>query len=160
MPMAVEKDEHIPLEEALLESMTNFLVYATRGRARVRSLEGPIDVPTVFHTFVGIFPYGEPGYAVVSTKNVKKNELYDKILGLELPSRLKALGDIDDPDLSSLQQTYLHLLEMPSIALAIGETLVEGKEAIYIVTADGITPETGLAEIKSAVQKQLREPMN
>ncbi len=143
-------------EVELFNDMLEFFLYAANGNAQIAALRGPIDVPTIFHTFAGLFPEGT--FAAVSNRNgVDKIALYGNILGLSIPGRVLAVEDLDRPSLRRAHERLLSLNGLPSIVLAIGETQATQEEAIYIATARGIIPGTGLAEIQEAVRRRTFE---
>lgn len=86
----------------IFESMLNF---ARRGPSRGVNnfvLVGPVDVPTIFHTFAGTFPDlkgSNSSIAVAGTRRGNVSDVYSQILHLEVPQRIEDLKIEDSEEI-------------------------------------------------------------
>src|SRR3989344_2624786 len=122
-------------KEQLFERMADFAKLCSSGQGNNISLEGPIDVPTRFRTFIGLFTPTNPsqkiGIATVSQENWGALDLFEKVLKLELPNRLISTPIHDDQELRARSVSILKINRFPYIMLGIGQTLESNEEAIY-----------------------------
>lgn len=118
-----------------------------------------IDVPTFFETFICIFPdlisTQKTDINMVGTKIVDAKSIYKKILDLELPDRLKNIPVKDDEDLSRGLKRHMAMRGLPALMVALGKTQEKNEEVIVLFSVAGISPETGLKEVKKRIKERL-----
>ncbi len=122
-------------------------------------LEGPIDVPTQFTTFIGLFvppnPSAETGYAIASQERVEREKLFSKVLQLELPQRVASQPIVDDEVVRRASLARLFRSGLPFVVVGIGRTRDTNQEAVYLFFANGISPATALREIQERTRSRL-----
>ena len=123
--------------------------------------EGPIDVPTHYHTFVGIFPQTKPrqesSFAIVSDVPTSSAELYQKILSLRMTERLKEISRtiITDPNVVTFLELQSAFLGYPSIVLGRGTTLQTNEEVTALFTVAGRTPSETLQLLQERTKARI-----
>lgn len=81
-----------------------------------------------FHTFVGLYPpltsSSDPGCVIVEVKRKRlgAGEVYSKILGLDIPQRIKDLNVVDHPELRETLEAKMKLHQMPHVLLTLALT--------------------------------------
>ncbi len=122
--------------------------------------DGPVkDEPTVFRDFIFI---SNPTPAVVSERSVKAFttgnssiiEIYDRILKLTLPDRIK---NLKIPTISTLKNTNklrVSLSNMPYIVVALGQVSSTNEEVACMFCITGMSPEEAFADVQDAVRNR------
>lgn len=117
-------------------------------------LEGPIDVPTFFETFVGIFLNTDPDFFVVGDA-VDLPRFYSRILNLELPGRLKEIRYGNDIIIAARLFENVRGPYLPNRVLAFGTSRDTKEEVVLLVASRGIPPQDALDDIKERVRERL-----
>ena len=148
--------ESEPQAKALFGIMVDFARFCANGHGNNFCLEGPVNVPTNFDTFVGIFPNElNEALAAVGQRQLDYGEVYGKILQLEIPDRVKKLEVEPDLAVRTVQERLLSQYGMPTIVIGLGETRDAKQESAYLFTVMGITPAAALNELKRRINERL-----
>lgn len=123
-------------------------------------LIGPVDVPTIFHTFVGSFPYptgDDSSLAVIATRQVSAFDIYSQILRLEIPTRVERIQVKDDEQMRRDFGKAAAMKNLPSIVIGIGEARDTKEEVVVLCSIIGISPKKALSEIQDRIKNRMSE---
>lgn len=124
-------------------------------------MEGPVDVPTKFHTFAALIKHGEEDELFAFSTGGRDDPglnaltLYRRILALEVPKRIKDLRIESDAEVRANLESLFSIQGMPSTVVALGNTLSNNKNVTIISTLAGASPETALSEIQEKVKGRM-----
>lgn len=149
--------ENQDISKSLYHKAIEFMQLGSEGGVNSFNMVGPIDVPTYFNDFAALFPKagGEFSFAIIATTpNRERSYFYDRILGLEIPERIRALRMVDDVGIRTLFESIYTLGNLPSIVLAFGETRDMREECLLLFCVAGRSPESALRLLQDAVRER------
>lgn len=141
--------------EEMWESVIRFAQFGIDGVNNF-SLEGPINMPTEYHTAIAI-DRNESIFQLSLSKEQEYNDalkLYDRVLKIEIPERIKRLQIQSSVGLATELKNLVGLIGMPYIVLLFGETLDRKEEVVSLFSVSGIKPEDGLNKIKERIPER------
>lgn len=142
----------------LFDKMVNFARLGPSRGVNNFVLAGPVDVPTIFHTFVGTFPNlgeSDSSIAVAGTSRNNAIDVYSQILHLEVPQRVDDLKIKDSEKIRQACENIFAVGKLPSIVIGIGETMDTGEQAIVLYSVAGISPKGALLEIQDRIKNRM-----
>ncbi len=157
MPIESEIDPREPWNK-----VSEFVqVGITERRVSSFTFQGPLDVPTHYKTFVGIFPFINPkqesGFAIVSEVPSAADKLYQKILNLKMTDRLNKLTKSlpTNPNIVQALELRSAIQGEPSIVLGLGVALHNNEEVITLFTVAGSKPEDALQQLQQRTRVRI-----
>ena len=130
------------------------------GLVKNFTIDGPVkDEPTLFRDFIFISDFalrrsGETEMKVVTTSDSSVIEIYDKILKLTFPQRLRDLKISTIPTLKKVNRTRTSLLKMPYIIIALGKIRSTEEKIISMFCVTGMSPEEAFTEVQERVRSR------
>lgn len=155
-----EQDQKSLESEFLFNKMANFARLGPEGGVNNFCLQGPIDVPTNFHSFVGLFLFlssSQEKHLVFVSRNPKVNArgYYPKILELDIPERVARLKIDDIFELKTIFEREVALNTIPPVVLGFGKTRETLEEVVVLFVKVGISPADALGELKKTIRARL-----
>ena len=152
-------DRGEPNPRQLFENMTAFAKLGVSGGINNFCLVGAVNVPTLFEDFIGVFPKTDPreprGYAFISTRTQNPQEVYTRILRLDLPQRIVRLRTIEDSTIRKMLELRSARNGMPSIMISLGKARDTGEDVIVLFCVAGISPQKAIKEMKREIRTRL-----
>ena len=139
----------------IFDTMLNF---ARRGPSRGVNnfvLTGPVNVPTLFHTFVGKFPDlsgSDASIAVAGTIGNNAIDVYSQILDLKVPERVEDLNIRDIEEMRELFETVSIAEDLPSVVIGIGEARDTKEKVVVLYSLQGMSPTIALLEMQDRIK--------
>jgi len=157
------QSEIIDARRDLLLKASEFVSLGEQNDVTNFIIEGPVsDSPTEIDTLVCLYPSkensGEPGWAILSTNSdteVNASAIYSRILGLNIPDRVKNLEIPDDSLLASTLKKRSAEHELPYIVLGFGNNVQSQKEVVLLFAISGVSPENALKELQTKARKRI-----
>ncbi|OGY18141.1 MAG: hypothetical protein A3F04_02255 [Candidatus Chisholmbacteria bacterium RIFCSPHIGHO2_12_FULL_49_9] len=150
----------VPFPHLLYESIDRFSRLTPEQGVNNFVLRGLIDVPSEINTLVGVFPATSPlgeFYALIQLHKTQEiRTIYEKILSLDVPERVKLLPVEKDLELRTMMEAHVVKQSLPKIVLGFGESESEGKEVVILFSIVGIRPEDSLAQVQQWAKGRLR----
>lgn len=142
----------------IFDSMVNFARRGPDNGVNNFVLTGPVDVPTMFHTFVGKFPDlkgSDSAIVVAGTRRSNINDVYSQILHLEVPQRVDDIKVIESEAIKRANEISSVQNNLPSIVIGIGETRDTEEKVIVLFSVAGILPRKALLEIQDRIKSRM-----
>lgn len=121
-------------------------------------LEGPIDVPIMFYTFVGTFPDlngSDSLITVAGTRGSNAIDVYSQILHLEMPQRVEGIKVRESEVIKRADEIASAQNNLPSIVIGIGETRDTEERVVVLYSVMGISPKKALLEMQDRIKSRM-----
>lgn len=116
------------------------------------TIDGPVkDEPTAFYDFICLY---EGTIKAIAARNSSAIKLYDKILQLTFPERVRDLKISSVETLKKINRLTCSALKMPYIVVAFGQINSTNEEVISMFCVTGMSPEEAFTDVQDTVRKR------
>lgn len=140
------------------EAIEQFISISPANGVNNFILEGPLDTPIQFDTYVALLPNQNRKYILATCtykSKVSVLETYHDIRALTVSDRINALPVFDDASVSGMVERGCIRLGLPSIVMAIGHSVPEEVPVTALYLIHGISPQTGLRLLQDRVHERM-----
>lgn len=142
----------------IMEEMFGFMQFGPQRGVNNYTLQGPINRPTRFDTFTGLYPTFGPVFervlkTVTTREGMNALTIYAEMLPLQVPKRVV---DLNVPRSFEAAQDYERVMStagLPSIVIASGLTDLDEQRAFVLFAVQGMPPQGALAEMKKRINE-------
>lgn len=141
----------------IFDSMLNFARLGSSRGVNNFVLVGPVDVPTIFHTFAGAFPNLNESDSPIAVAGRRDNaiDVYSQILQLKVPQRIEDLKIKDSEEIRKICEKVFAAGNLPLIVIGIGEARDTEEEVVVLYSIIGFSPKGALLEIQDRIKSRM-----